>query len=120
MFNVSGVELMIILTLGLMVLGPTRLPQVARQIGKVMTELRQMADGFKAEMNQAFEDTTPTSPQAPAPLAPPAPPAPAPTEPGVSSAADGPPDAGSSTAPEAGSSPNDPGDTPDGSAVDDD
>lgn len=70
MFNVGTAELVVILTIGLIVLGPTKLPQVARQVGKVVSEMRQMAAGFKAEMDSALQDTTPTSPQAPAPLAP--------------------------------------------------
>lgn len=87
MLNVSAVELLVILAVGLIVLGPQKLPGAARQVGRVLTELRRMAAGFQAEMRDALAEASPTEP---APLAPP--PAPRgplapPLEPGGSGAA---------------------------------
>lgn len=72
MLNVSPIELLVILAVGLIVLGPERLPQAARQVGRVTAELRRMASGFNAEMRDALAelDRDDASPQAPAPAAP--------------------------------------------------
>lgn len=53
MLNVGGAELLIILLLALVVLGPERLPGVARQIGQTVSSLRSMASSFQAEMEAA-------------------------------------------------------------------
>ncbi|MEY2569291.1 MAG: sec-independent protein translocase protein TatB [Actinomycetota bacterium] len=73
-------EIMVILVAGLLVLGPKRLPEAARQIGKAMAELRRVTGGFQAEMRDAFETTVSADPEPapPAAVTPPAtPPAPA-------------------------------------------
>ncbi|HEX9683675.1 MAG TPA: Sec-independent protein translocase protein TatB [Acidimicrobiales bacterium] len=69
MFNVSAVELMVILTLGLIVLGPQKLPEAARQVGRVVTELRRMANGFQTEMRDALRATETSVPASRPPLA---------------------------------------------------
>ena len=53
-FNIGGGELLVILLLALIVLGPQRLPDAARQIGKVMGEVRRMSSGFQQEMKAAL------------------------------------------------------------------
>jgi sec-independent protein translocase protein TatB len=58
MFNVGGPEVLVILFLALIVLGPQRLPEAARQIGKFMGELRRMSNGFQQELKQAFDEPT--------------------------------------------------------------
>jgi Sec-independent protein translocase protein TatA len=73
-------EIMVILVAGLLVLGPKRLPEAARQIGKAMAELRRVTGGFQAEMRDAFETTVSADPEPAPPAAvtpPPTPPAPA-------------------------------------------
>jgi sec-independent protein translocase protein TatB len=55
MFNIGGGELIVILLIALIVLGPQRLPDAARQIGKTMSELRRLSSGFQNEMKQALE-----------------------------------------------------------------
>lgn len=47
---------MAILLLALVVLGPTRLPEAARQVGKAMTEFRRMSSGFQRELRDAIEE----------------------------------------------------------------
>jgi Tat protein translocase TatB subunit len=57
-FNIGGPEVLVILFLALVVLGPQRLPDAARQIGKFMGELRRMSNGFQQELKQAFDEPT--------------------------------------------------------------
>jgi Tat protein translocase TatB subunit len=55
MFNIGGGELIVILLIALIVLGPQRLPNAARQLGKAMGDLRRLSTGFQTEMKQALE-----------------------------------------------------------------
>jgi Sec-independent protein translocase protein TatA len=48
-------ELLVILVAGLVVLGPKRLPEAARQIGKAVAELRRVSAGFQHEIRDVFE-----------------------------------------------------------------
>ncbi|MDZ7679660.1 MAG: twin-arginine translocase TatA/TatE family subunit [Acidimicrobiales bacterium] len=57
MFGISGAEVMVILLVALIVLGPDRLPQVARKAGQVFAELRKVSAGFEAEMRTAMYDS---------------------------------------------------------------
>jgi len=54
MFNIGGGELLVIALIALIVLGPARLPDAARQIGKTMGDLRRMSSGFQNEMKSAL------------------------------------------------------------------
>lgn len=56
MFNVGGGELLVIFLVALIVLGPAKLPEVARQIGGVMREIRRISSGFQDEMRAAMDD----------------------------------------------------------------
>src|SRR5688572_21103178 len=47
--------------LALIVLGPQRLPDAARQVGKAMGELRRLSSGFQAELKQALDETNPVT-----------------------------------------------------------
>ncbi len=58
MFNVGTGELLVILLIALIVLGPDKLPDTARKIGNVMGELRRMSSGFQNEMRAAMDDVT--------------------------------------------------------------
>jgi sec-independent protein translocase protein TatB len=81
MFNVGGGELLVILLIALMVLGPDRLPGFAKKAGKVMGDIRRVSQGFQTEIRQAmdFDDdkpapTRPAMPSAPRLVEPPGPP----------------------------------------------
>ncbi|NIR34626.1 MAG: twin-arginine translocase TatA/TatE family subunit, partial [Actinobacteria bacterium] len=47
MGNLGGMELLVILLVALIVLGPTKLPEAARQVGKAVNELRRLSSGFQ-------------------------------------------------------------------------
>jgi Tat protein translocase TatB subunit len=63
--NVGLPELLVVLVVALIVLGPTRLPEAARQLGKAMAELRRMNAGLQAEVRDAFHDPLPVAPPPP-------------------------------------------------------
>lgn len=56
MFNIGGGEFLVIAVLALIVLGPQRLPDAARQVGKVMGEMRRLSSGFQQELQTALQD----------------------------------------------------------------
>lgn len=56
MFNLSGSEILFLLLAGLVVLGPERLPNVLRQVGRLYGELRRMASGFEKEFKGTFAE----------------------------------------------------------------
>ncbi|MDQ2650169.1 MAG: Sec-independent protein translocase protein TatB [Actinomycetota bacterium] len=61
MFNIGGGELVVIAVLALIVLGPQRLPDVARQIGKTMGDLRRVSAGFQREFQTAIDEVDPAA-----------------------------------------------------------
>lgn len=67
MGSIGPLEVVVILVVALLVLGPHRLPDAARSVGKAMAELRRMTTGFQSEVRDAFsEPTTPAKRPAPA------------------------------------------------------
>ncbi len=56
MGNIGGGEILVILLLGLVVLGPGRLAVVTRQFGRVVREVRRVATGFQEEVRDLVED----------------------------------------------------------------
>ena len=56
MFNVTGGELVIILLVALIVLGPEKLPDAIRKVGRVYGELRRMSAGFQSELKDALDE----------------------------------------------------------------
>lgn len=56
MLNVGGWEVLMIFLVALIVLGPTRLPEAARQIGRVIREARKISHGFQREFREAMRD----------------------------------------------------------------
>jgi sec-independent protein translocase protein TatB len=56
MFNIGGGEVLVIALIALIVLGPERLPDAARTVGKVMGEIRRLSTGFQDEVRTAFSD----------------------------------------------------------------
>lgn len=56
MFNVGGGEVLVILLVALVVLGPDKLPGAVRKVGQVVSEVRKVSAGFQAEMRTAMLD----------------------------------------------------------------
>jgi sec-independent protein translocase protein TatB len=56
MFNVGGGELLVILVLALVVLGPQRLPDAMRTIGRVMGEVKRISSGFQQDLTSAIDN----------------------------------------------------------------
>ena len=56
MFNVGTPELLVIMLVALIVLGPTKLPDAARQVGRFVGELRRMSSGFQDELRDAMQE----------------------------------------------------------------
>ncbi len=53
MFGIGTPELLVILVVALIVLGPERMPEVARALGKAMAELRRATSGLTDELHNA-------------------------------------------------------------------
>lgn len=56
MFNFQGSELVIILLLALVVLGPEKLPDAMRKMGQFYAELRKMSNSFQKEFKAAVDE----------------------------------------------------------------
>ncbi|RME38673.1 MAG: twin-arginine translocase subunit TatB [Deltaproteobacteria bacterium] len=52
MFGIGFPELLLILAIALMVIGPRRLPDIARALGRAMAEFRRATDEFKQTLNE--------------------------------------------------------------------
>jgi Tat protein translocase TatB subunit len=65
LLNLGTGELLVIFLVALIVLGPSKLPEAARQAGKMMAELRRLSSGFQDEMRQAMREPPPTLPPLP-------------------------------------------------------
>jgi TatA/E family protein of Tat protein translocase len=63
MFGIGMPELLLILGLALIVLGPKKLPELARALGKGMAEFRRATDELKDEFRQ-LENEQESSPHA--------------------------------------------------------
>lgn len=51
MLNLGGMEILVILVVALLVLGPEKLPSVMRSVGKAVGELRRASTEFQRTMN---------------------------------------------------------------------
>jgi TatA/E family protein of Tat protein translocase len=51
-FDISGDELMIILLVAFLVFGPSKIPEIARKIGRGMNEIRRASDEIKREISK--------------------------------------------------------------------
>ncbi len=64
MLNLGTGEVLLIAFVALVILGPARLPEAARQAGRAIAEVRRMANGFQAEVQAAMrEPERPEEPQ---------------------------------------------------------
>jgi sec-independent protein translocase protein TatB len=56
MFGIGTGEILVILVIALLILGPKELPKVARTIGKTMRQLQRTKDEIRESMDKEFED----------------------------------------------------------------
>ena len=56
MFNIEGSELIFLVLIALIVLGPEKLPDAIRKAGRAYAEFKKMANGFQGELKQALDE----------------------------------------------------------------
>jgi sec-independent protein translocase protein TatA len=61
--SLGPAEILVVLVIALIVFGPKRLPEVGRQVGGALRELRKVQDTVQNEIRTVFDDTT--SPELP-------------------------------------------------------
>lgn len=55
-FNIQGSELVFLLLIALIVLGPEKLPDAIRKFGRAYGEFKKMANGFQGELTKALDE----------------------------------------------------------------
>jgi TatA/E family protein of Tat protein translocase len=70
MFGIGTPELILILIVGLIVIGPKKLPDIAKALGRALGEFRRATDEIKENIDLAsmerWTQTTPPAPERPA------------------------------------------------------
>ena len=66
MFNIGPMELLLILLVALVVVGPKRLPEVGRSIGKGLRELRKAQDEVRETLTLELDEKPPAARRKPA------------------------------------------------------
>lgn len=56
MFNIQGSELIFLLLIALVILGPEKLPDAVRKATKAYSEFKKMANGFQGELRQVLDE----------------------------------------------------------------
>jgi len=51
-FDISGGEMLVILLVAFVVFGPSRIPEIARKLGRGISEVRRASDEIKREINK--------------------------------------------------------------------
>ncbi len=80
MLNIGPPELLLVLAIALIVVGPTKLPELARTIGRGLSEFRKVQDEVKdmVKLDLSMDPVTTPTPPAPTPHRTPRPASPAP------------------------------------------
>lgn len=60
MGSVGPAEILVVMLVALIVLGPSRLPDAARSLGKAVSEFRRVTAGFQSEVRDAFAEPPPS------------------------------------------------------------
>ncbi|MGH9188645.1 MAG: Sec-independent protein translocase subunit TatA/TatB [Acidimicrobiales bacterium] len=71
--SLGPAEILVILVVALIVLGPKRLPEAGRQVGKALAEVRRWSQGVQTEIRSAIDvepGPSPLPPSAPVPPSP--------------------------------------------------
>ncbi len=61
MFGIGMTELMVILVIGLLVIGPKKLPELARSLGRGLAEFRRASADIRREFTEVTEEPRPDS-----------------------------------------------------------
>lgn len=56
MFNLTGSEIMFLLIIGLVVLGPEKLPDAIRRVGRLYAELKRMSSGVQNDFRKVMDE----------------------------------------------------------------
>lgn len=56
MFNIQGSEMIFLLLVALIILGPEKLPDAIRKFGRAYAEFKKMANGFQGELRSALDE----------------------------------------------------------------
>ncbi|MFM7827576.1 MAG: Sec-independent protein translocase protein TatB [Acidimicrobiaceae bacterium] len=56
MFNLTGSEILFLLIIGLVVLGPEKLPDAIRRVGRLYAELKRMSSGVQTELRKVMDE----------------------------------------------------------------
>jgi TatA/E family protein of Tat protein translocase len=56
--SLGPAEILVVLVIALVVFGPKKLPEVGRQVGGALRELRKVQDTVQSEIRTVFDDTT--------------------------------------------------------------
>ena len=62
MGSIGPAEILVVLVVALIVLGPSRLPSAARSVGKAVGEFRRYSTQFQAELRDGFAEPEPSFP----------------------------------------------------------
>jgi sec-independent protein translocase protein TatB len=63
MFGIGMTELLVILVVALIVFGPTRLPELARSLGRAMAEFRRASTDLRQTFRESVEEPKPEPPK---------------------------------------------------------
>jgi len=62
MFGIGMSELVVILVVALIIFGPTRLPELARSLGRAMAEFRRASTDLRSTFEEATREPKPAEP----------------------------------------------------------
>lgn len=65
--SLGPAEILVILVVALVVLGPNRLPEAGRQVGKALAEVRHWSESLRSEMNSVINTEATPVPEPPSP-----------------------------------------------------
>jgi sec-independent protein translocase protein TatA len=60
--NLGPAEILVILVIALLVFGPQRLPEIGRQVGGALREVRKVQSSVRSEISSALQEPAPTLP----------------------------------------------------------
>ena len=63
--NLGPMEILVVLAVALIVLGPKRLPEAGRQVGRAIGEVKRWSESMQAEVKAVLEDDVEAPPPAP-------------------------------------------------------